>query len=106
MTGFFLLATRGAMKRAVRTTGRPPPIERRPRIVPLSRLIGATPTRAAILRRGGGAGLRHFAIRGRRGGRAAPGPLGQRCAPPSPAAGPPAAPPADPPAPAHPLVRR
>ena len=36
------------MYRTLRTAARPPAIMRRPRKVPLSRLIGATPTRAAI----------------------------------------------------------
>ena len=31
-----------------RTLARPPQVVRRPRIVPLSRLMGATPTKAAI----------------------------------------------------------
>ena len=39
------------MKRVARTVARPPGMVRRPRNVPLSQLIGATPTRAAILRR-------------------------------------------------------
>src|SRR5882724_97452 len=40
-----------AMYRTRRTGARPPVTMRRPRSVPLSRLNGATPTRAAILRR-------------------------------------------------------
>ncbi len=47
MTGFLRLATKMAMNRAARTA------ERRPRRVPLSRLTGARPTGAAILRRVG-----------------------------------------------------
>ena len=38
------------MKRALRTTGLPPAMVRRPRRVPLSRLKGATPVSAAIWR--------------------------------------------------------
>ena len=44
------MAASVGMYRAVRTLARPPTTIRRPRKAPLSRLIGATPTRAAILR--------------------------------------------------------
>ena len=45
------MAVKVGMYRAVRTLARPPMTMRRPRKQPLSRLIGATPTKAAILRR-------------------------------------------------------
>ena len=51
MTGFHRAALTVAMKRAFRTVVRPPMIMRRPRIAPLSRLMGATPTKAAMRRR-------------------------------------------------------
>jgi hypothetical protein len=42
------LPTRAAIYKAARTVARPPQIARLPRTVPLSRLIGASPTNAAI----------------------------------------------------------
>ena len=46
-TGLRRLPTRAAMYKAARTVARPPQIVRLPRMVPLSRLIGARPTNAA-----------------------------------------------------------
>ncbi len=51
MTGFQRMAVSAAMYRTLRTADRPPAIARWPRMVPESRLIGATPTKAAMLRR-------------------------------------------------------
>ena len=51
MRGLKWLATNAPMYRAARTRARPPQTVRLPRSVPLSRLKGATPTRAAISRR-------------------------------------------------------
>ena len=45
------MAVKVGMYRAVRTLARPPMTMRRPRKQPLARLIGATPTSAAISRR-------------------------------------------------------
>src|SRR5712672_3174536 len=80
MMGLARLATRAAIKSAVRTVGRPPAMERRPRIVPLSRLIGATPTRAAILRRSRRPSSGNSAIRVRRVAFPTPGTLASRSA--------------------------
>jgi hypothetical protein len=70
MTGFLRLATKMAMNRAARTA------ERRPRRVPLSRLTGARPTGAAILRRVGRLG--QFGNEGAQRYRAAAGHTVQR----------------------------
>ncbi len=70
MTGFLRLATKIAMNRAARTA------ERRPRRVPLSRLTGARPTGAAILRRVGRLG--QFGNEGAQRYRAAAGHTVQR----------------------------
>ena len=51
MTGLWRLATNAPMYKAARTRARPPQTVRLPLRVPLSRLKGATPTRAAICRR-------------------------------------------------------
>ena len=51
MAGLKRLAVSAPMYRAARTRARPPQTVRLPRRVPLSRLKGATPTRAAICRR-------------------------------------------------------
>ena len=51
MTGLWRLATNAPMYRTARTRARPPQTVRFPRRVPLSRLKGATPTKAAICRR-------------------------------------------------------
>ena len=51
MRGLRRIAVRVAMNRTRRTEPRPPRIMRRPRSVPLSRLNGARPTRAAMRRR-------------------------------------------------------
>ena len=51
MTGLCLVADKTAIYRAHLTWARPPQIVLRPRNDPLSRLNGATPTRAAIWRR-------------------------------------------------------
>ena len=48
MTGLLLVAESVAMYRTCLTLARPPQTVRCPRILPLSRLIGATPTRLAI----------------------------------------------------------
>ena len=48
MTGLQRVAVNAPMYREVRTLARPPQTVRLPLIVPLSRLKGATPTRAAI----------------------------------------------------------
>lgn len=50
MTGLCREATSAAMNNTLRTWGRPPKMVRLPRIVPESRLIGATPTRALTSR--------------------------------------------------------
>ena len=50
MTGLHRLATNAPMYRTARTRARPPQTVRLPRRVPLSRLKGATPTRAAVQR--------------------------------------------------------
>lgn len=47
ITGFHFVAARVAMASAARTAARPPQIVWRPRRVPLSRVSGAPPTRAA-----------------------------------------------------------
>ena len=51
MTGLKRLATNALMYRGARTRARPPQTVRLPRRVPLSRLKGATLTRAATCRR-------------------------------------------------------
>ena len=51
MTGFQRVADSVAIYRAFRTLVRPPAMVRLPRICPESRLIGATPTSAAMRRR-------------------------------------------------------
>src|SRR5688572_28976967 len=51
MAGFQRMAVRAAMYRTLRTFLLPPAMARWPREAPLSRLTGATPTRAATRRR-------------------------------------------------------
>jgi hypothetical protein len=51
MAGFPRAALTVAMNRAFRMEVRPPMIMRRPRMAPLSRLMGATPTKAPTRRR-------------------------------------------------------
>ena len=48
ITGLKVRAVSAAMYKVQRTEARPPRIERLPRLLPLSRLKGASPTRALI----------------------------------------------------------